>query len=50
MEDGRPTVAEVMDVWYDAEPDPAVLERLLASPIAERARIKLERKLELARP
>jgi MOSC domain-containing protein YiiM len=42
---GHPTVAEVMDVWYDAKPDPAVLERLLASPIAERARVKFERQL-----
>lgn len=45
---GRPTIAEVMDAWYEAEPDPAVLERLLASPIAERARVTLARKLELA--
>ena len=34
-----------MDAWYDREPDPALLERLLASPLAERARANVERKL-----
>jgi MOSC domain-containing protein YiiM len=48
-ENGHPTVADVMDAWYDPEPDPALLERLLAAPIAERARVKLGRKLELAK-
>ena len=40
-----PTVVDVMDVWYDQDPDPALLERLLASPLAERARAGVERKL-----
>jgi len=43
--DGHPTVGEVMDVWYDASPEPQLLERLLASPLAERAREKIEQKL-----
>jgi MOSC domain-containing protein YiiM len=43
--DGHPTVVELMDAWYDAEPDPALLERLLAAPVAVRARGPLERKL-----
>jgi hypothetical protein len=34
-----------MDVWYDSAPPPELLERLLASPLAERARIDLERRL-----
>jgi hypothetical protein len=37
-----------MDVWYDPEPDPGLLERLLDSPIAERARGNVERKLARA--
>jgi MOSC domain-containing protein YiiM len=41
----RPTVVELMDVWYDAEPDPQLLERLLDSPLAERARSNVEKKL-----
>jgi MOSC domain-containing protein YiiM len=47
--DGHPTVVDLMDVWYDADPDPALLERLLASPLAERARANVERKLVKAR-
>jgi MOSC domain-containing protein YiiM len=43
--DGHPTVVELMDTWYDADPDPALLERLLASPLAVRARADVERKL-----
>jgi MOSC domain-containing protein YiiM len=37
-DDGRPPVVDLMDVWYDPEPDPGLLERLLDSPITERAR------------
>jgi MOSC domain-containing protein YiiM len=47
--EGHPTVVDLMDVWYDADPDPALLERLLASPLAERARATVERKLVRAR-
>jgi MOSC domain-containing protein YiiM len=47
--DGHPTVVDLMDVWYDADPDPELLERLLASPLAERARANVERKLVKAR-
>ena len=43
--ENNPTVVELMDVWYDKEPDPALLERLLASPLAERARTNVENKL-----
>ena len=43
--EGSPTVVDLMDVWYDREPDPELLERLLASPLAERARANVERKL-----
>jgi MOSC domain-containing protein YiiM len=42
---GHPTVVDLMDVWYDKEPDPKLLERLLASPLAERARSNVENKL-----
>jgi hypothetical protein len=38
-------VVDLMDVWYDPAPDPALLERLLRSPLAERARPNVERKL-----
>jgi MOSC domain-containing protein YiiM len=41
----HPTVIDLMDVWYDAEPDPALLERLLRAPLAVRARANVERKL-----
>ena len=47
-EDGGPTVVDLMDVWYDPEPDPELLERLLDSPLAERARGNVERKLARA--
>jgi MOSC domain-containing protein YiiM len=47
--DGNPTVVDLMDVWYDQEPDPELLERLLTSPLAERARTNVERKLARAR-
>ena len=41
----QPTIVELMDVWYDPEPSAELLERLLASPLAERARVDVERKL-----
>ena len=47
-EDGHPLVIDLMDVWYDTEPDPELLERLLDSPLAERARPNVERKLARA--
>ena len=40
-----PRVVDLMDVWYDKEPDPMLLERLLASPLAVRARANVENKL-----
>lgn len=48
--EGHPAVVELMDVWYDADPDPELLERLVASPLAERARAYVESKLARARP
>ena len=45
---GQPSVVDLMDVWYDPEPDPELLERLLESPLAERARPNVERKLARA--
>jgi MOSC domain-containing protein YiiM len=47
-DDGRPPVVDLMDVSYDPEPDPGLLERLLDSPIAERARGNVERRLARA--
>ena len=41
----HPTVVELMDAWYDPEPDVELLERLLAAPVATRGRGGLERKL-----
>lgn len=41
----NPTVLELMDAWYDPEPDAALLERLLATPVAVRDRDSLEKKL-----
>ena len=43
--EGNPTVVDLMYVWYEHEPDPELLERLLASPLAERARTSVENKL-----
>jgi MOSC domain-containing protein YiiM len=43
-DDGCPPVVDLMDVWYE----PGLLERLLDSPIAERARGNVERKLAQA--
>jgi MOSC domain-containing protein YiiM len=45
---GHPTVVDLMDVWYDAEPNRELLERLLASPLAVRARANVERMLARA--
>jgi len=42
---GHPTVVDLMDVWYDPAPERELLERLLASPLAVRARASVERKL-----
>jgi MOSC domain-containing protein YiiM len=47
--EAHPTVVELMDAWYDSEPEPELLERLLASPLAERARTNVERMLAKAR-
>ena len=44
-----PTVLDLMDVWYDPEPAAELLERLLESPLAERARRNVERKLSRVR-
>ena len=46
--EANPTVVDLMDVWYDKEPEPELLERLLASPLAERARANVENKLARA--
>ena len=45
---GHPTVVTLMDVWYDTSPPAATLERLLAAPLAERARRDYERRLRRA--
>jgi MOSC domain-containing protein YiiM len=44
-----PTVVELVRVWYDRDAEPERLERLLAAPLAERARAVLARRLELVR-
>jgi MOSC domain-containing protein YiiM len=46
----NPPLVELMRVWYDRDAAPERLERLLAAPLAERARAVLARRLELARP
>jgi MOSC domain-containing protein YiiM len=43
--DGHPTVVELMDAWYDPEPDAELLERVLAAPLAVRDRAGFEQKL-----
>lgn len=43
--ESQATVLDLMDAWYDPEPAPELLERLLAAPLAERARANVERKL-----
>ena len=43
--EAHPTVVELMDAWYDVEPDAALLERVLAAPIAIRDRAGFEKKL-----
>ncbi len=47
-DEDHPTVLDLMDVWYDAHPAPALLERLLQAPLAERARSNVETKLARA--
>lgn len=46
----HPTVVELMDAWYDPEPDAELLRRLLASPLAVRARGSVEQKLAKVTP
>jgi MOSC domain-containing protein YiiM len=41
----QPLVVDLMDVWYDSAPEPDLLERLLRSPLAVRARADIEKKL-----
>jgi MOSC domain-containing protein YiiM len=41
----HPTVVDLMDAWYEPEPEAELLERLLAAPVAVRARGSLEKKL-----
>ena len=41
---GHPTLVDLMDVWYDTSPAPELLERLLRSRLAERARADVEAK------
>jgi MOSC domain-containing protein YiiM len=43
--EAHPTVVELMDAWYDPEPEAALLERVLAAPIAIRDRAAFEKKL-----
>jgi len=43
-----PELVELVRVWYDAAPPRATLERLLATPLAVRARVSLEEKLARA--
>jgi MOSC domain-containing protein YiiM len=43
--EAHPPVVELMDVWYERDAEPERLERLLAAPVAERARASLERRL-----
>ena len=42
---GHPTIVDLMGLWYDSSPEPELLERLLRSPLAERARVHVEQKL-----
>ena len=44
----HPTVVALMDAWYDSSPSVETLDRLLAAPLAERARRDVERKRALA--
>ena len=41
----HPTIVDLMDVWYDPSPEPELLERLLRSPLAVRARVNGKHKL-----
>ena len=47
-DEDHPTVLDLMDVWYDADPAPELLERLLLAPLAERARSNVQSKLARA--
>jgi MOSC domain-containing protein YiiM len=47
-DEDHPTVLDLMDVWYDADPAPQLLERLLLAPLAVRARSNVENKLARA--
>ena len=40
----HPTVVALMDAWYESSPSVETLDRLLAAPLAERARSDLERR------
>lgn len=40
-----PTIVEEFDAWFAKQPDPALLRRLLAAPIAERSRAWYEEQL-----
>lgn len=46
--EGHPTVVELMDAWYDEEPDAELLERVLAAPVGARDRAGFEKKLARA--
>jgi MOSC domain-containing protein YiiM len=46
--EGHPTVVELMDAWYDEEPDAELLERVLAAPVGVRDRAGFEKKLARA--
>ena len=43
--EGHPTTVELMDAWYDPEPDAELLERVLGAPVAIRDRAGFEKKL-----
>lgn len=43
------SISEMFDLAYDTDAEPAVWERLLAAPIAERARVDYQRRLERSR-
>lgn len=43
--EAHPEIVTSLDVFYESDPDPAVLRALLDSPVAIRARVEYERKL-----